>query len=354
MAWKTSGGCRMLLCLALLVLAGCRENEPIRSYKAPHEAMPEPAATRTLAVMAVHDKDVWFFKFIGPKKDVTEHEGDFESVIHSARFQNNEDAPLAWTDPPGWRRTMGPRLPRYATLRLGRKGEGLEITVTKLGPEAGDVRQNVDRWRDQLGLEPLTDEQFRALSGNSEVGGGKATKVDIVGILKEGAAPMMGRPPRERPKADRVPFQYAAPDGWEARPPQEKQGIRTPLVFRIAAGGGEAEAAAMSLPDDGRGLGPNVNRWRRQAGLPPQSDEQIRREMRILKVGEQNAVYVDISGPGLGMPRRILGAIVAHGKRETWFFTLKGPPDLVGKEQSHFEAFVKSVRFDGEAGAAHE
>ncbi len=35
----------------------------------------------------------------------------------------------------------------YATLRLGPKGGSLEITITKLGKEAADVRQNVDRWR---------------------------------------------------------------------------------------------------------------------------------------------------------------------------------------------------------------
>jgi hypothetical protein len=354
MAWKPFGRCRLLVCLGFLALAGgCQEQEQIRSYKAPHESMPEPAATRMLAVMAPHGKDVWFFKFVGPKKEVSEHEGDFESVIHSARFQDQEDAPLTWTNPPGWKREAGPR-PRYATLRLGRKGEGLEITVTNLGPEASDVRKNVDRWRDQLGLDPLTDEQFRALLDNTEMGGAKATKVDLVGVLKEEAAPMMGRPPRERPKASTIPFKYATPDGWELRPAVEKQGVRTPLVLRIAADGSEAEATAMPLPADGGGLGFNVNRWQRQAGLPPVSDEQIRRDARVLKVGDQDVVYVDISGPGLGMAKRILGAIVPHGKKETWFFTLKGPPDLVGKEQSHFEAFVKSVRFDGEAGAAHE
>ena len=32
---------------------------------------------------------------------------------------------------------------------------------------------------------------------------------------------------------------------------------------------------------------------------------------------------------------------------QTWFFTIKGPADLVEKQKSAFEAFVKSVRFDG-------
>jgi hypothetical protein len=351
MAWKPSGGSRLILCLALLALAGCQGDEPIRSYKAPHESLPEPAAARLLAVMAPHGKDVWFFKFVGAKKEVSEHEADFDTFLRSVRFQDREEAPLTWTNPPGWRREPG-RPPRYATLRLGPKGEGLEITITKLGPEAADVRQNVDRWRNQLGLDPLDDEQFRALP-NTEVDGVKATRVDFVGLLKEEAAPRMGHPPRGGPKAEPLPFRYTTPDGWEARPPIAKQGVSIPLVFRIAANGDEAEAAAMPLPGDGGGLELNVNRWRRQVGLPPVAEEQIRRDAHTLKVGDTEAVYVELDGLGLGARKRILAVVLPHGKKETWFFTLKGPPQLVEKEKSHFEAFVKSVRFD-QAGAAHE
>jgi hypothetical protein len=352
MAWKPSGGRRLILCLALLTLAGCREQEQIRHYLAPKESQPEPPATRMLAVMVPHGKDVWFFKFVGSKKEVSEHEADFDDFIRSIRFKDQEEVPLTWINPPGWRRQTGPR-PRYATLRRGPKDKGLEITITKFDDKASDVRQNVDRWRGQLGLGALQDEEFHKLVNNSEVDGVKATRVDLVGVIKDNAAPRMDRPPREG-KAERVPFRYVTPDGWEARPPIDKQGVHIPVVFRVPANGGEAEATAMPLPGDGGGLAFNVNRWRRQAGLPPVEEEQIRRDARTLKMGDTEAIYVDLSGPGAGAPKRILGVLLPHGKKETWFFTFKGPPDLVGKEQSHFETFVKSVRFDGEAGVAHE
>jgi hypothetical protein len=352
MAWKPSGGSRLILCLALLALTGCREQEQIRHYLAPKESLPEPPATRMLAVMAPHGKDVWFFKFAGPKNEVSQHEEDFDALIRSVRFQDQEEKPLTWTTPPGWRRRPGSRL-RYATLRWGPKDAGLEITVTKLDDKAADVRQNVDRWRGQLGLEPLNDAEFRKLVNNSEVDGVKATRVDLVGAIKENAAPRMDRPRREE-KAERIPFKYDTPDGWEARPPIDKQGVHIPLVFRVAANGGEAETTGMPLPGDGGGLAFNVNRWRRQAGLPAVEEEQIRRAAHTLKVGDTEAIYVDLDGPGLGARKRILGVLLPRGGKETWFFTLKGPPELVGKEQAHFEAFVKSVRFDGQAGAAHE
>ncbi|HEY7154549.1 MAG TPA: hypothetical protein VH575_11365 [Gemmataceae bacterium] len=352
MAWKPFGGCRLLLCLVLLALAGCQEQEQIRTYKAPRQELPEPAAARLLAVMAPHGKDVWFFKFLGSRKDVSDHEEDFDALVRSVRFQDQQETPITWTNPPGWRREPGPQpQPRYATLRLGPKGEGLEITITKLGAEAGDVRQNLDRWRDQLGLEPLNDEQFRALLNNSEMDGAKATRVDLIGVIKQEAAPKMGgRPPGQ---GERLPFHYTTPDGWEARPPTDKQGVPIPLVFRIKADGSEAEATAMSLAGNGGGLESNVNRWRRQVGLAPASEEQIRRDARSLEAGDVKAVYVDLDGLGLGGRKRILAAVLPHGKKETWFFTLKGPSELVEREKSRFEAFVKSIRFDG-AGAAHE
>jgi hypothetical protein len=38
----------------------------------------------------------------------------------------------------------------------------------------------------------------------------------------------------------------------------------------------------------------------------------------------------------------------------TWFIKMRGPADLVGRQLAAFEAFLKSVRFDGGTGANHE
>ncbi len=353
MAWKP----RLLrhgfwLVCAALVLTGCQEQEQVRHYLAPKESMPAPPSTRTLAVMVPREKDVWFFKLSAPAKEVAKHEADFDAVVRSVRFKDKQDAPLDFDVPPDWRRLSGSRL-RYATLRLGPKGEGLEITITKLGPEAGEVRQNIDRWREQLSLPPLDDEAFHKLHNNIKVDGLPATRVDLQGIRREDVGAMKGHPPEERPKQEAFPFQYQTPDGWEAQPPLTKQGIHIPLAFRIRANGEEAEMTAMSLPGEGGGLEMNVNRWRRQVGLAPLAESEIRREARTLKVGNKEAVYVDLSGPGAGAPKRTLGVLLPYD-RQTWFFTLKGPPDLVGKEQTHFEAFMTSLRMDGKSGAAHE
>jgi hypothetical protein len=352
MAWKPAlpRRDRWILCVFLLVLAGCREQEQIHSYLAPKESLPEPPSTRMLAVMVPRDKDVWFFKFIGRKKDVTEHEDEFETFVRSVRFPKQGETPITWTTPPGWRREMGQGI-TYATLRLGPKGGSLDITITMLGPEAADVRPNVDRWRAQLSLQPMTDARFHQVHNNTEVDGVKATRVDLVGVLQPKAGPM-AQPPRGRAREDRPPLRYDTPKGWEARPPMVKRGIRIPVVLRVAQDGQEAETTGMSLPGDGGGLIANVQRWRAQVGLGPIEEAELRRNVRTVKVGDSEAQCVDL-GPGQNTKQRILGAMLPHGK-ETWFFTLKGPADLVGKQQANFEAFVASVRFGNEPGAAHE
>jgi hypothetical protein len=341
-AWLLGG-------LALALLAGCQD-EQIRSYQAPKDVAVEPPGLRMLAVMVPRGKDNWFFKFFGKKQTVAEHEKEFDAFIDSVHFQDNGDTPLTWKVPRGWRQEAAGGF-RYATLRFGPKDEGVEITVSKLGPEASDLRDNLDRWRGQVGLPKLEDDEFKKLSGNIKVDGLPATRVDFIGGALGGpAAPAAAG---ERPAAGAA-FEYDKPARWEARPADVKKGVRRPVVLRVADGGREAEVSAVALPGDGGGLAANVDRWRRQVGLPPAGGDELRKDVRWVDVGGAKVPFADVTGPraGAGEPQRILGAALRHGGR-TWFVTMKGPADLVGKQRDAFEAFVKSIRFGGQ-GAAHE
>ena len=91
----------------------------------------------------------------------------------------------------------------------------------------------------------------------------------------------------------------------------------------------------------------NVNRWRREVGLAELNEDQFAKDVTAMMVASNPAVYVDESGSGDSPDRkRILGVIVPKDGR-TWFFALRGPADLVGREKPAFEAFMKSVRFEG-------
>ena len=99
----------------------------------------------------------------------------------------------------------------------------------------------------------------------------------------------------------------------------------------------------MTVSPVGGGLEANVNRWRGQVGLQPLAGAELLREMTPIEIDGARGYLVELtrgSGPG------ILGALVEH-KGQPWIFKMTGPAELVGKQRAAFEAFVKSVRFEG-------
>lgn len=66
-------------------------------------------------------------------------------------------------------------VPREAAFIVNEDSRSAEITITALGAAAGDVLPNVNRWRGQIGLEPVTKEQLAA----------ETKKVDMNGVEGE-------------------------------------------------------------------------------------------------------------------------------------------------------------------------
>jgi hypothetical protein len=336
MAWKPSlPRCFWIVCAALL-LAGCQEQEPIRSYDVPKEtiAVGPPEKQRLLAVMVPRENHVWFFKLMGNEQAVGEQAPVFDRYLASVRFTDQEREPLRWTVPEGWKQIPGAG-ELYARLRQDGKEPALEITVTKLPPGAKDPRSNIDRWRGQLGLGPIGDDELNKLVGNVKVDGVESTRVDFLGGARKRGGPVFARG---------RPFRFTKPDDWDEQPPDNRQGIHRPAVFLVRDGDHLAEVSVVPLAGDGGGAAANVNRWRRQLGLEPLEDAQIHKELRSLDVAGGKAPYVDLTGRDPTGPQRVLGAWIVHGGR-TWFIKMKGSPELVGKQQAAFEAFVSSIRF---------
>lgn len=343
MAWKPPlFRCFWMVCAGLL-LAGCQEQEQIRSYdvaKATVAAGPAPRKQRLLAVMVPRADHVWFFKLLGDEQAVGEQAPAFDRFLASVRFADQEGEPIKWTVPEGWKQIPGAG-ELYARLRQVGKEPTLEITITKLPAGAKDPRANIDRWRGQLGLGPVSEDELKNLAGNVQVDGVEATRVDFSGGARKRGGPAFARG---------RPFQFTKPDDWEERPPDNHKGIYRPAVFLVRDGEHRAE---VSVVPAGGGAAANVNRWRRQLGLEPLDDAQIQKEIRRLDGAAGQASYVDLTGRDPTGPQRILAAWIVHGGR-TWFVKMMGTPELVGKQQAAFEAFVQSIRFTDGQGAAHE
>lgn len=68
-------------------------------------------------------------------------------------------------------------------------GEQTELSVIQLGGDGGGVRQNLDRWRQQMGQQALTDAEFQAMP-QIEVFGAKSPLLELRGKFTDG---MTGR-----------------------------------------------------------------------------------------------------------------------------------------------------------------
>jgi hypothetical protein len=62
---------------------------------------------------------------------------------------------LAWTLPKGWTETKGSGM-RYATLQPSVKGK-TEVSIVMLSGTVGGELANVNRWRGQIGLDPVDE-----------------------------------------------------------------------------------------------------------------------------------------------------------------------------------------------------
>jgi hypothetical protein len=135
-------------------------------------------------------------------------------------------------------------------------------------------------------------------------------------------------------------FAWVLPKGWVALPPMQ--------AVEAGFGVGGDPDARMTLSLAGGALADNVNRWRRQMGLGPASDEEIEALPRHEVLG-QDAVLVDLEGAFQGMrgqtlsEARLLGLVVQRPGQSV-FLKLLGPTRVVEAERERFFAFASSLQ----------
>lgn len=371
----------LLLCVAMF---SCKKEE-IQTYKAPKDpenqaraAAPQPTtppaygenAQRLLGAIAVYKDKTWYFKLVGPVARVTEAADQFHTFVHSLQFSDDPARPVTWQLPEGWKQSpsAGGSL-RFATLV---PGGGLEVTVIPLEGASGGPQENINRWRGQIGLEPVED--TRELLGfveTHEVNGMLVMEIDMTGPGGSGGpapnAPLTGNPPPAL-AAPRAPFaQQGAPiaAGQNLAPVIEQIPEDSPLTFTVPQGWRMHEPSGMrkadlSVAEDTQvaqttviplsgpagGLLSNVNRWRGQVGLQQVDADQLAREAVEVEVDGIKGHLVDLAAPeSAGAERlRILGVILQRGDT-SWFIKMTGPHDLVVREKDQFQALVKSIKF---------
>lgn len=161
------------------------------------------SALRTVAAVLQRDGTSWFFKMRGDKELVAQNKTLFVEFLKTIRFDSempaepavasnpvstnvkeisgkapsNEtswDAPATWQEKP-------PSAMVLKSFSTGDAEHEAKISITAFPGDVGGALANVNRWRNQLSLEPIAEAELSKLTTFIDVLGGKATLVDMKG-----------------------------------------------------------------------------------------------------------------------------------------------------------------------------
>jgi hypothetical protein len=152
---------------------------------------------RLLGAFYLQGGRLWSFKMFGPPDVVEQQKANFDAFIRSIHFTAGDAQPApsplpsaaagnsksdspSWTPPPGWEKD--PPMPmRAVSFHIGSGDSRADVIVTRLGKDSmGAFIDNVNRWRGQVGLPPVTDSSASPPQQTS-VGGNAAASFDFTG-----------------------------------------------------------------------------------------------------------------------------------------------------------------------------
>lgn len=364
--------------VALLVVAfmgGCDRND-VQVYRVGKEQSPPPQAAQVQPAMPPGHADV----------------------------SGGGPPTLNYKLPTGWQEAPRGQM-RVAAFRVqGKDGKQADVGVIPLPGFMGHDLENVNRWRESVGLKAVTEADLAKLAEPVEVGGqpgklydqagenpgsGEKTRLLVVVFQHEGvawfvkmngddelvaqqkpafvellksmsfpAAGVQGElPPSHPPVGGSGLLSAQAPPidkGGQGRPtwqvPASWQEVTAGqfLVAKFQVNGPDNSKASINVsasPGDGGGLLGNVNRWRGQLRLSPLAEAEINKLVTQVDTAGGKAMFIDMTGTdATGQQARLIGAIVPQTS-QTWFYKLMGSEQMVGREKDAFSKFVEGAKY---------
>ena len=133
------------------------------------------AARKLTGLVLVAEDSVVFVKMLGSPAAVDAERGHFEQFVHSVR-RTGENPTLRWQAPEDWQ-VGAPHKMRVVTF-LPPGEQRLECYVTMLRGSGGSALDNINRWREQIGLAPTDQASVTALP-HIDMLSTKATLVEL-------------------------------------------------------------------------------------------------------------------------------------------------------------------------------
>jgi hypothetical protein len=277
--------------------------------------------------------------------------------------------PFKWTLPADWQVKPAGAMRAASFSAPGTDGKVVDISIVPLPGMAGGDLSNVNRWRGQVGLEPIQEDELAKDGEDVLVGDAKASLYDLTGtpagtaakarILAVGlhreemmwffkatgddisvglqktnfisflksfqftAAEPISTPPDHPAMAPEMATPQAMPQPLGANPAPAPEAGALPAwtvpsgwqavpptqmllaKFSTTENDGKADVTVSSFPGDVGGLLANVNRWRRQISLPPLAAEDLARVAASLDLAAGPASLVDVSGTDAGTGKAV-------------------------------------------------
>jgi hypothetical protein len=361
--------------LAMLSI-GCHSEESVRQYRVPkpellyaanhvakqadssdRQSVAQAPTDRMLAAIVPRTEQTWYFKMTGPTAAVAAQEPAFRSLIESLKFDPEASQP-SWTLPDTWEQRAGTGQ-RQATLVANAGGQELEVSISQLTTSSSpdSTLDNVNRWRRQMGLTPITIDQLPEQSTTVAIADGTATLVNLEGNFKQtgmagsSLAPSVDQSidkPKSSAKKKRVVF--VKPETWTEEPT-----VRfSDATLAIRDGDASARITVSSLPGDGGGLLQNLNRWNGQAGLPPLSEQDIASKTEKIAVHGIEGFYLEAAPASAAESRLAIYGWVGMQANESWFVKIQGDAELLQKQRDAFRGFLTSLKFNVTDGAVDD
>jgi hypothetical protein len=148
----------------------------------------------------------WYFKMTGDRATVNGAKPAFMEFLKSIRFDagNNtsstttttaattDNASPRWNVPSNWEeKTPGAMLFKSFSI-TDNGGATAAVTISFFQGAMGGVLANINRWRGQIGVAPVADDQMVGIASNLDTAGGTATLVDFEGAGAKAGQRMVG------------------------------------------------------------------------------------------------------------------------------------------------------------------
>ena len=289
------------------------------------------------------------------------------------------------TIPANWEPQPLSQMRRASFLVHGENGAIVDISFVSLGPAAGNVLENINRWLSQLAQPPITQDQLASTIQKMPTARGDVAIVDLTGQPENGDSNKDGRiigaiasdeertvffkmrgnfalvgaqkenflkwvssirsangppPPTQSEssaKFDQPQIKWEVPADWSPAP---ASAMRYASFTATNDTGDKIDISVVTFPGDGGSDADNINRWRQQIGLSPVEATALHSMIVPVKSGDTDFSSIDM----VGSNSRLLAAWTRRNDR-TWFFKLTGPAGAVEKQKPNFVKFVQSVRF---------